>query len=221
MTVRTKGLVVAVVTSLSSVASAQTPPAPGPVAAEAISRRGYLAQHYQPFRTDFGFGYANVLDQKTHGGSISVEPKLNILDNLAVGARVEAMIGGGGDVGGETTEVKQHVAVATLLKADYFLTRAAVRPWVGFGVGRYGIAAQGTKTSDDGASVNQNAGAYFGVAPQIGLEMGGFRIGATYNKIIGAQVEVKQEVGGETRKKTYSHDYVSIELGFRIGGRRR
>ena len=209
---------------LAAPASAQTPvPVPGPSVGESINRRPFLAPHYQPFRTDFGFGAASVIEQEAYGGNVSVEPKLNILDNLAVGGRFEAMVGGGGNIGapgsGEVT-VKQNIAAATLLKTDFFLTRGAVRPWVGLGVGRYVIVGQGTSTSSGGATVNQNAGAYFGVAPQLGLEMGGFRIAATYNKIIGAQVEVTQNVGGVDQKKKYSHDYATIELGFRLGGRK-
>lgn len=69
--------------------------------------------------------------------------------------------------------------------------------------------------------MKQNAGSYFGVAPQVGLELGGFRLSATYNRILGADVEVRQQVGGEVETKKYSQDYFTVELGFRIGGRRR
>lgn len=180
------------------------------------------APHYELFRTDIGFGAASVLDQEAYGGAVSVEPKVNLLDNVSVGARVEAMIGGGGNLGtGEDdgVSVKQNVAVATLAKGDFFLTRSAVRPWIGLGIGRYAIISQGTSTSSSDASVEQNAGAYFGVAPQLGLEMGGFRIGATYNHLLGAYVEVQQSVNG--KKKRFSHDYATVEIGFRFGGRRR
>ena len=182
----------------------------------------FPAPHYQLFRTDIGFGAANIPSQEAYGGNVSVEPKVNVLDNLAVGGRVDVMISGGGNIGSESDDVsiKQHVAVGTLLKTDFFLTRSAVRPWVGFGIGRFAIVGQGASTGDD-VEVKQNAGAYFGVAPQIGLEMGGFRMSATYNHIIGAQVEVRQQVGGSTDTKKYSQDYVTFELGFRFGGRRR
>lgn len=183
----------------------------------------FPAPHYQWFRNDIGFGFANIPSQEAYGGNVSVEPKFNVLDNLAVGARVEAMISGGGSIGGpdnDNVSVKQHVAVATLLKTDYFLTRSAVRPWVGLGIGRYAIVGQDVGTSSD-VEVRQNAGAYFGVAPQLGLELGGFRLSATYNHIIGAQVEVRQSVGGDTQTKKYSQDYVTFEIGFRVGGRRR
>lgn len=188
-----------------------------------VGVRAFPAPHYQLFRTDIGFGGATVPAQEAYGGNVSVEPKFNVLDNLAVGARVEAMIGGGGSLGSESenVSVQQNVAVATLLKTDYFLTRAAVRPWVGLGVGRYAIVSQGTNAGGADTTVNQNAGSYFGIAPQLGLELGGFRISATLNHILGANVEVTQTVGGETKKKKYSHDYATVEIGFRTGGRRR
>lgn len=209
--------------TISGIALAQ---GTGPVtsaAGQVVNSRPLLAPHYQPFRTDFGFGAADILDQGAYGGSVSVEPKFNILDNLAVGARIEAMVGGGGNIGapgsGEVT-VKQNIAAATLLKTDFFLTRGAVRPWIGIGAGRYAIIGQGTSTSSSGASVDQHAGAYLGIAPQVGLEMGGFRIAATYNDILKAQVEVNQTVGGTTQTKKYSQNYVTVEIGFRLGGRR-
>ena len=182
----------------------------------------FPAPHYQLFRNDIGFGGGSVPSQEVYGGSVSVEPKVNVLDNVALGGRVEAFIGGGGNLGSEgddSVSVKQHVAVATLLKADFFTTRAAVRPWFGIGVGRYAIIGQGADTGSDTVQVDQNAGAYFGVAPQVGIELGGFRISATYNHIVGAQVEVRQTVGGEV--KEYSQDYATVEIGFRFGGRRR
>lgn len=235
MLAMTKGFVVSAAIASGFLAGASTasaqvpeppPPAPMPAPAPPRSSIPYLAKNYQPFRSDFGMGGAAVLEQEAYGMSVSVEPKVNILDNLAVGGRVEAMIGGGGNIGedeagGNEVSIRQNVAVATLLKADFFLTRGAVRPWIGVGAGRYAIISQGTSSGSGTASVDQNAGAYFGVAPQVGLEMGGFRISATYNKIVGAQVEVRQNVGtANETKKNYSHDYASVELGFRFGGRR-
>ena len=215
------GVVIGVLAA--NVASAQQPPAPLPPPTGPAPRM-FPAPNYQLFRTDVGFGGATILDQEAYGGNISIEPKFNALDNLALGARVDVMIGGGGDLGGEGEDdgvsVKQHVAVGTMLKADYFLTRGSVRPWVGVGLGRYAIVGQDADTSGD-VEVKQNAGSYFGVAPQVGVELGGFRLSATYNKILGAEVEVRQQVGGEIEKKKYSQDYVTFELGFRIGGRRR
>ena len=204
-------------TLIGSTASAQGAPVPAPAPGPA---RMFPAPNYQLFRNDIGFGAGTVFSQEIYAGNVSVEPKVNVLDNVAVGGRIDVLVGGGGNLGGdgEDVSVKQHVAVATLLKADLFLTRAAVRPWVGLGVGRYAIIGQGADTGDD-VQVDQNAGAYFGVAPQVGLELGAFRLSATYNHIVGAQVEVRQSVGGETKK--YSQDYATVELGFRFGGRRR
>lgn len=207
---------------LGGSAWAQEGPAMPPETGAAV--RMFPAPSYQLFRTDVGFGAATIHAQEAYGGTVSVEPKVNVMDNLAVGARFEAMIGGGGNLGGPGSDevtVKQNAAVATLLKTDFFLTRGSVRPWVGLGIGRYAIISQGSTTGSGSASVSQNAGAYFGVAPQVGIEMGGFRIGATYNHIVGAQVEVTQSVNGSPETKKYSHDYASIEIGFRFGGRRR
>jgi hypothetical protein len=62
-------------------------------------------------------------------------------------------------------------------------------------------------------SVNQQAGEFFGLAPQVGVEFGRGRLVATYNAVLGANVEVTQSVGG---KKSYRQDYWSVELGMRF-----
>ncbi len=195
---------------VSGTASAQSP--------------SFLAKSYQPFRMDSGVAGAAILSQESYGIAGFAEPKLNIIDNIAVGARFEGAIMMGGNIGapgtGEVT-VKQNVVVATLGKADFYMSRGSVRPWVGLGAGAYTIVGQGTSTSSGGASVSQKAGRYFGVAPQLGLEMGALRLSATYNKILGGETIVTQNVGGQDETKEYSADYFTVDLGFRFGGRRR
>jgi hypothetical protein len=210
------------VVALGGTASATDGTTPATAAPPAATRT-IPAPNYQIFRTDIGFGAATVHAQGAYGGTVSVEPKLNLMDNVAIGARFEALIGGGGNIGGPGSgdvSVKMNVAVASLLKADYFLTTASVRPWVGLGIGRYAIVSQGVNTGG-GVSVKQNAGAYFGLAPQLGLELGGFRISLTYNHIVAAEVEVTQTVNGRPETKKYSHNYLTIDIGFRVGGQRR
>ena len=209
--------------TFGGVAAAQGVP-PGPVVNGPLNSRPLLAPHYQPFRLDTDFGFADIPDQGTKGGSVAVEPKLNVMDNLAVGLRVEAMIAGGGNIGAPgsgSVSMKENIDVATMLKGDFFLSRGSVRPWVGLGVGTYDVVGQGVSTdSSSGASVDQKAGRFFGVAPQVGLEMGGFRLAATYNDVAKADVVVTQSVGGGTQTKKYSDNYFTLSIGFRMGGRK-
>jgi hypothetical protein len=38
------------------------------------------------------------------------------------------------------------------------------------------------------AGIDQKAGRYFGIAPQIGVDLGRLRLAATYNMILGADI---------------------------------
>ena len=64
-------------------------------------------------------------------------------------------------------------------------------------------------------------GRYFGVAPQIGIDLGRVRLAATYNAILGASLEVHQTVGDVEQTSSASQNYLSLELSFRFGGGRR
>jgi hypothetical protein len=184
------------------------------------------ASNYEPFRLDMA-----VLGTYAHGptsfgfGGL-VEPKFNVLNFLSVGARFEgaAMFGGSVDAYNESASVSIWAASAYLGKADFFLADWPVRPWVGLGAGLYYLAGQ--SFTDMGSSGNttlhQKAGRYFGLAPQVGIELGGFRLSATYHAILGAEMEVEQTLGtGDVRSKGFTQNYVTFELGWRIFGRMR
>lgn len=180
------------------------------------------AANYELIRVDAGLagGYSKGVESGGFGGM--VEPKLMLHDNVTVGLRVEGMVTFGANVGRGSDElsIASGSVAATLVKAEYLFGNLAVRPVVGLSAGLYSIGGEAITTSSDSVGVSQRAGRYFGVAPQVGLELGRVRLAVSYNAIVGASIEVEQTVGEPQSRRDFSQNYYSFELSFHFGGTR-
>lgn len=175
------------------------------------------SEHYQPVRVELVLvGAYGPADIATYGGGLAIEPKYNATDELALGLRLEA-VGMASQsfyvAGGTSTSLSARAAVSILAKADLYLTTTAVRPFLGFGAGMYGI---GSATSSAGGAT---AGAFtgFGVCPQVGVNFGHFRLAAAYNIPIGYDIVIG---GAQAVSATLPKNYFSFEIGGTIGGGR-
>lgn len=74
---------------------------------------------------------------------------------------------------------------------------------------------------DGNTSISTTTGRYFGVAPELGVDLGPVRLAATYNAIVGTSVEYRQTTAGGQHREGFSPDYLSLELSFRFGGGRK
>jgi outer membrane protein W len=179
------------------------------------------SETYQPIRVDAGFTASRAGITDRNGGGMVVEIKAMAHDQIAIGGRVEIAVMFGGQIGDENTDVDAAMAASALVKGEYFIGREHIRPFVGLGLGAYTIGGQSISTGPDGAGIDQRAGRYFGVAPQIGVDLGRLRLAATYNAILGAQLEVRQMVGNAEQVETFSQNYLSLEMSFQFGGGRK
>jgi hypothetical protein len=182
------------------------------------------AKNYQLFRFDLGAMGGWVHGSGSRGGGGYLEPKFNVLDSLAVGLRIDglAMFGGSyGLKGGGDMSMEMMAASTFLAKCDYYLLDTWVRPFVGMGAGIYYLGGQSISVKSGDASINQKAGKYFGIAPQIGIQLGAFRLGMTYNAIMGASMEVQQTIGTVSQRSEVLRNYVTFEIGGTIGGGRK
>jgi hypothetical protein len=154
----------------------------------------------------------------SYGFGAVVEPKWNITDSIAAGLRFDGGVSLGGKLAPEgTTSVSLGAGAATLAKGEFLLGSSGVRPFLGLGAGMYILANQSVSAGDSGAGVSQSGGRYFGVAPQLGIDFGGVRLAATYNHILGADVEVRQDVTvGDAQVERIQRNYAQLELSFRI-----
>ena len=62
-----------------------------------------------------------------------------------------------------------------------------------------------------------DAGSYFGIAPQVGVNLGAVRLAAMYNLLFGGNT-VSVTTGSQ---ESISPSFLGIELSFRLGGGRR
>lgn len=189
------------------------------------------ATSYQSIRVDVtAYAAYGAADAASWGAGAAIEPKFNVTDNLAAGLRLE----GAGFVtqqvkvsaGGTSANVSQSARAVTALlaKADYYLTTAPVRPFLGVGAGFYRIGA-GSQSVSSGGSVVQTASAFsgFGFAPQLGINLGGFRLAATYHVITGGDIVVATQAVGATAptQVKLAKNFFAFELGGTFGGNRR
>lgn len=191
------------------------------------------AQSYQAIRVDLTFyaAYA-AADATSWGGGVALEPKFNATDHLSVGLRLE----GAGFVtqevkvssGGTSSNVSQGArgVAAFLAKADYYLTESTVRPFLGVAAGFYRIGAgsQSVSSGTSGATVVQTASSFrgFGFAPQVGVNLGGFRLAATYHVITGGDMVVATQAVGTTvpTEVKLPKNFFAFEIGGTFGGNR-
>lgn len=82
------------------------------------------------------------------------------------------------------------VVVGFSLTGDYyFVEDRVIRPFVGFGIGRYGGATVIANTNDDEVDEDDIiTGAAFGVSPRVGIELSHLRIALEYNLTFNDQV---------------------------------
>jgi hypothetical protein len=189
-----------------------------PVAAPIESKQPLIVVHS---------GVAGLWGHGTRSFGIGavVEPKWNITDSIAVGLRADGgALFGGNIVPRGTTSVAMGLSVATLLKGEYLLGDSGVRPFLGLGAGMYTLVSQGVAVGDGGAGVNQSAGQFYGVAPQLGIDFGGVRLGLTYNAILGGDVIIEQDVNAGLPAQRLPRNYLQLELSFhtlKFGGSER
>ena len=180
------------------------------------------AENYEPLRFDSGLTGSYVSASGRGGFGALAELKFMVHDNIAVGARAEGEVMFGGNIGAEG-DVQMDIAAvsAGFAKAEYYLGTGSVRPMVGFGLGVFNIGSQSISAGQMTAGVDQKAGRYFGVAPQIGIDLGRVRFAATYNAILGASIEVRQTVGTVEQTESFSQNYFAFEMSVRFGGGRK
>jgi hypothetical protein len=176
------------------------------------------AESFDAFRFDVGMFVPYGYGQGNYGFGVALEPKFNLTDHLSLGARVEAAVQGGGNAGVMNATINEAASAAFLAKADYFFTTGGVRPFLSLGTGIYDMAGQSLSAGAGGAAIAQEAGRFFGVASQAGVDIGRVRLALAYELLVGADVDVQQQVGSVTQRSQVSRDYLALELGFRFGG---
>ncbi len=173
-----------------------------------------LVSHAQGiyFKLDAGLGAALTFgDFRSYGISAFTEPKVFIIPGVSAGLRLEgdALFGGKVSDQAEDLSVGLSTRAVILGKGEYYVGKSNTRPFVGFGMGMYTIA----NTSATGTgSASISAGRHFGLAPEIGVTFGNFRLSGMYHIVTGKNM-VELSTGGT---QEISMNYLVIQIGFKI-----
>ncbi len=176
------------------------------------------SKNYQLFRLDTSFHFAYTHGPGGYGGGLMLEPKFMILDQLSVGLQTGVTIYGGGSINSTGSSVSMSVGavVPLLAKVEFYPLHSPIRPFVGFAIGTYDIAAETVGS----AGIDQRAGWVFGLSPEIGIELGAFRLSVSYHALIAAGIVVRQTIGN-AQTLDVSQNYLTFNIGWRSWGKRR
>jgi hypothetical protein len=177
-----------------------------------------FSQEKGKFRVGLDFGY--VPANGGGGLSLSIEPKLNIADNMNVGFRLGGAAVVRDLVSTDNEEFTAEIAgigsyVGTY---DYYFHKSgsSFAPYVGGGIGYYTLAnvEVDDTTADDNTSLNPSVSGVLGGLIRGGFEWAGFRMGIEYNFLPKSDIE---DVDGDV-VGTASNTYLGISIGFFVGG---
>ncbi|MFN8244845.1 MAG: OmpW family outer membrane protein [Ferruginibacter sp.] len=156
-------------------------------------------QVFKKFKVDVSLGYAKPESSETDGGVLfAIEPKYAIIDQIAVGLRMEAAVTAKIDNVGDDSKAKANVSY--LLTGDYYFNNNKFRPFGGLGAGLFTFASVDTNTA---SAADVPIDSKFGFMARAGFEYGHLRLGLEYNF-------VSDKAG-----------YFGIKLGACIGGGRK
>lgn len=181
------------------------------------------AQEFKPFKVNVSLGAA--LPSGGGGLLFAVEPKYGVSDRIDVGLRLElaamarSVVNNGYVTTGDVTG-----AASYLLTGNYLLSDNNFRPFVGAGVGIFGIAGTSFAASGNQSSNGEiKAGNAFGGMVRAGFKTGHFVLGVEYNLVPSTTAALYDsngnvKVGSSVQSK---NSYLGVKLGFDIGGGRR
>ncbi|WP_296620187.1 outer membrane beta-barrel protein [Marivirga sp.] len=170
----------------------------------AVSINFANAQDYKPFQLYSGVGYA--IPQGGGGILFDIEPAYRINDQISVGLRWE--VAAMARVVGNQEASVSGTSSYTLNGKYYLENGSSFRPYVGAGLGAYGLASVSTGTNGAAAGAETKIGFY----PRIGFDWGHFNINIDYNFIPSSEIQ-----GTDTNGNPATFDVANSYLGIRIG----
>jgi outer membrane protein X len=158
------------------------------------------AQEYRLFKVDLSSGYSRPSTPGLKAGfNLSLEPKFNIANHLAIGIKAEGVLlaaVSNTTTGDGTVSVLRSFSVT----GEYYFGKKLVRPYLGIGAGFYkGFSLSSDSEDLDDLIISENQ---LGITPRAGLQIGHFRLGAEYNFV-------------------KDFNFFSVKIGTTIGGGRK
>ena len=128
-----------------------------------------------------------------------------------------------------TIEISMSGHSSTMLTGDYFFLTDKIRPFAGLGFGRYVFVNQSISDSPSKSTVTQQGSTSFGFGLRGGVQFNAFRLALEYNIPFKQGVYVYQKVESNgsinqvvsTSSHNFSKNYLTVKLGWVIGGKRQ
>ena len=175
--------------------------------------------------SDFAFVYGRNVSQGLNVTGFALEIKKNIGTQLSVGGRLSGLIGVSLKANENSAAAKAYSASPILLKGEYAFSENSKRPYVGLGLGPTFYGGAGAVVTAEGNATQSNAYASKGpaltVMPEIGYDLGRFRIALQHNLLLGSAISVSANVTAGTTGTSTSVDYKTPGMGsttLQIGG---
>lgn len=173
------------------------------------------AQDYKKFKVGIGIGYG-VPSEGSGGVLLYLEPMYRVMDQLAVGLRIESAAFLGQPISGTPYTTSAFGVGSYTLNGQYYFSNNNFRPFVGAGFGMFTTAAASADIG--GTSVNINAStSVFGFYPRVGFDLGHFNLSIDYNIIPAQSTQVDLGAFG-IQTQTSNYSYIGLRIGASIGG---
>ena len=171
------------------------------------------SENFKAFKVDLSLGYASPANAGSGSGSSSggisftFHPHYRLSDQFAVGVRVDAALLAYATYDAiDNTVSDSQVASLTsyALTGEYYLLNGIFRPFIGAGVGLFSQSSIQVLDANGNTLVNGTLQqSKIGVFPEVGFELGHFRVSGDYNFL-------PNKAG-----------YLGIKMGFFFGGGRK
>ena len=179
---------------------------------------------FKPFKVDVAFGGAIPAGSGSKGGVLfAVEPKYAVMDQLAVGLRMEIALTARAFVAPDGSSAAGDIKASGsyLATGDYYFSNKAFRPFAGAGVGIYTLAAASVSGDNTGnATAAAASSSKFGGMLRAGFEFGHFRLGVEYNLVSKTSGTVVYD-GSTVGNIDIKNSYLGLKAGFFFGGGRK
>ncbi len=173
------------------------------------------AQDYKKFKVGIGVGYG-VPSEGSGGVLLYLEPMYRVMDQLAVGLRIESAAFLGQPISGTSITTAGFAVGSYTINGQYYFGNNTFRPFVGAGFGMY--TAAGTSTDLGSGNVYiQASTSVFGFYPRVGFDLGHFNLSIDYNLIPAQSTQVNLGAFG-IQTQTSNYSYIGIRVGASIGG---
>ena len=172
---------------------------------------------FKRFKGDVSLGYAKPVSSGSSGGVLfAMEPKFAIVDQLAVGLRIEGAVMArftGNTINGDPEVEDAKGSASYVATADYYFTNNYnIRPFIGGGAGFFGLVSDINDNYDEPAAKIK-----FGGLLRVGAEVRHFRFGIEYNIIPDTDVNSYDNMGNSIKVKS-KNGYIGVKFGFCFGG---